>query len=297
MAIVKSISALSLEEPVLEFSQIAKRIITIFHEGEQARLAALPPDLLVLTALDVELAAARQAFNISDDAQPIITSTGLHVWKTVIMRNNGIRANCAIACFSGPGNVDASSITSTLLSELQPKNVIMLGIAAGMREKCSLGDVVLSERVIAYEGTALIDGGTTKLRSRSRELDIKVRQDVSSYLSNRSSLESRLIQSYETLEIILPDHSEIGPVAKSVIPRTATVGSGEKLLRYTDFFKALKELNGKTEIAKVVKAGSFAKYTILKKTVDDPIDVVPVIQDAQEPNHRWQYDLKPKIKI
>lgn len=109
------------------------------------------------------------------------------------------------------------------------------------------------------------------------------------------------------------------------------------------------------KIAKVVKAGSFAKYTILKKTVDDPIDVdvvfyisdkniddttldnlndlifslltkiyptkavedfeiqrraatvtfvksglsvdvVPVIQDTQEPNHGWQYDLKTKEK-
>lgn len=31
--------------------------------------------------------------------------------------------------------------------------------------------------------------------------------------------------------------------------------------------------NSDLKIAKVVKAGSFAKYTILKKTVDDPIDV------------------------
>jgi hypothetical protein len=113
--------------------------------------------------------------------------------------------------------------------------------------------------------------------------------------------------------------------------------------------------NSDLKIAKVVKAGSFAKYTILKQTMDDPIDVdvvfyisdknvddttldslndlifklltkiyptkavedfeiqrraatvtfvksglsvdvVPVIQDAQEPNHGWQYDLKSKEK-
>lgn len=113
--------------------------------------------------------------------------------------------------------------------------------------------------------------------------------------------------------------------------------------------------NSDLKIAKVVKAGSFAKFTILKKTVDDPIDVdvvfyisnknidettldslndliytlltkiyptkavkdfeiqrraatvtfvksglsvdvVPVIQDAQEQNHGWQYDLKTKEK-
>ena len=113
--------------------------------------------------------------------------------------------------------------------------------------------------------------------------------------------------------------------------------------------------NSDLKIAKVVKAGSFAKFKILKKTVDDPIDVdvvfyisnknidettldslndliytlltkiyptkavkdfeiqrraatvtfvksglsvdvVPVIQDAQEQNHGWQYDLKTKEK-
>ncbi len=113
--------------------------------------------------------------------------------------------------------------------------------------------------------------------------------------------------------------------------------------------------NSDLKIAKVVKAGSFAKYTILKKTIDDPIDVdvvfyisdknvddatldnlndliytlltkiyptkavedfeiqrraatvtfvksglsvdvVPIIQDTQEPNHGWQYDLKTKDK-
>lgn len=266
-AVLKSFGALSLEEPVLEFSKIANRIVTIFHEENQAKIAALPPDVLILTALPVELSAARQALSISEDTQPLITSTGLHVWKTVIIQNNGMRANCAIACFAGPGNVDASSITSILLSELQPKHVIMLGIAAGMREKCALGEVVLSERVIAYEGAALIEGGATEHRSRSTELDLKVRQDVNTYLSNRSSLEKRLIQSYGALGIILPDNIEIGPVAKSVMPKTATIGSGEKLLRDPEKFKALRELNGKIEVAEMEGAGVFAACANQNKPV------------------------------
>ncbi len=265
--VLKSFGALSLEEPVLEFPQIAKRIAAIFHDEKQARNVALPPDVLVLTALDIELAAAKQAFNISEDTLPTTTSNGLHIWKAPVMQNNGTHAHCAIACFSGPGNLDASSITSILLSELKPKNVIMLGIAAGMREKCALGEVILSERVVAYEGAALIEGGTVEHRPRSSELDIKVRQDISSYLSNRNSLESRLTQSYETLEIILPENIEIGPVAKSIIPKTATIGSGEKLLRDPEKFKALKELNGKIEVAEMEGAGVFAACAIQKKPV------------------------------
>ncbi len=52
----------------------------------------------------------------------------------------------------------------------------MLGIAAGMREKCALGEVVLSEQVVAYEGAALIEGGATEHRPKSTVLDLKVRQ-------------------------------------------------------------------------------------------------------------------------
>ncbi|MBS7827422.1 phosphorylase [Wohlfahrtiimonas chitiniclastica] len=267
LSVVKTISALTLEEPVLDFSQISKRIITIFHEEEQARLAALPPDVLVLTALPVELSAAKQALNICEDTQPFITSTELHVWKTVIIRNNGIRTNCAIASFAGPGNLDASSITSTLLSELQPKNVIMLGIAAGMREKCALGEVVLSERVVAYEGAALIEGDIIEHRPRSTELDMKVRQDVNTYLSNKNSVEKRLIQRYEALDIKFPESIEIGPIAKSIMPKTATIASGEKLLRDPEKFKALKEINGKIEVAEMEGAGVFVACANHKKTV------------------------------
>lgn len=266
-AVLKSLGALALEEPVLEFSEIAKRIITIFHDEKQAQNLASPPDVLVLTALDIELAAAKQAFSISEDTLPTTTNNGLHIWKAPIIRNNGTYAHCAIACFSGPGNVDASSITSILLSELKPQNVIMLGIAAGLREKCSLGEVVLSERVVSYEGAALIEGGVVEHRPRSSELDIKVRQDISSYLSNRTSLESRLTQSYATLEIILPDNIEIGPVAKSVLPKMATIASGEKLLRDPEKFKALKELNGKIEVIEMEGSGVFTACAMQKKPV------------------------------
>lgn len=266
-AVIKSFSALSIEEPVLEFPEIAKRIATIFHDEKQAQIAALPPDVLVLTALDTELAAAKQAFNINEDMLPTTTSTGLHIWKAPIMLNNGIYAHCAIACFSGPGNIDASSITSTLLSELKPNNVVMLGIAGGIREACSLGEVVFAERVIAYEGAALIEGGRTEIRPRSTELNTTVKQDLASYLSNRTSLERRLKLRYEELEINLPESVEIGPVAKNIIPKRVTVGSGEKLIRDPDKFKALKEINGETKVVEMEGAGVFAACATHNKPV------------------------------
>lgn len=265
--VVKGLPALSLQEPVISLSDISKRIVKIFYEEEKARIEALPPDVLVLTALDVELAAAKQAFGIAEDAEHVTTKNGLHVWKAPVSKRGGKTVSCVVACFAGAGNVDAASVTSILLGELDPANVVMLGIAAGLRDKCALGEVVLAERVVAYEGAALIEGSKVEARSEITRLNMRVRQDVSSYLSNRATLESRLTDSYKTLSIEFPDHVEAGPVAQGVMPKTATVASGEKLLRDPDTFLGMRELHGKIEIAEMEGAGLFAACANFGKPV------------------------------
>lgn len=265
--VVKVLPALSLQEPVMALSDISKRIVKIFYEEEQARIEALPPDVLVLTALEVELAAAKQAFGIAEDAEHTTTENGLHIWKAPVTIRGGKAASCVVACFAGAGNVDAASVTSMLLGELRPANVMMLGIAAGLRSKCALGEVVLAERVVAYEGAAFVEGGTVEARPEITRLNMRVRQDVSSYLSNRASLESRLMESYKALGIEFPDYVEAGPVAEGVIPKTATVASGEKLLRDPDKFLGMRELHGKIEVAEMEGAGLFAACANFGKPV------------------------------
>jgi nucleoside phosphorylase len=285
--VVKVLPALSLQEPVMSLSDISKRIVKIFHEEELARIAALPPDVLVLTALDVELAAAKQAFGIAEDAEHTTTENGLHVWKAPVIKRGGKTASCALACFAGAGNVDAASVTSMLLGELKPANVMMLGIAAGLRGKCSLGEVVLAERVVAYEGAALIEGGNIEARPEITKLNMRVRQDISSYLSNRATLESRLTDSYKTLGIEFPDHVEAGPIAQGVMPKTTTVASGEKLLRDPDKFLGMRELHGKIEIAEMEGAGLFAACTNFGK----PVLMVRGISDFGDSNKDNRFHL------
>lgn len=265
--VVKVLPALSLQEPVLTFADISRRIVNIFQQEELARIAALPPDVLVLTALDVELAAAKQAFGVAEDAEHTTTANGLHIWKAPVTTRGGKEASCVVACFAGAGNVDAASVTSMLLGELRPANVMMLGIAAGMREKCALGEVVLAERIVAYEGAAMVDGGKVEARPEISRLNMRVRQDVSTYLSNRTSLEVRLTERYRELDIVFPDQVEAGPVAQGVIPKTATVASGEKLLRDPEKFMGLRELHGKIEVAEMEGAGLFAACANFGKPV------------------------------
>lgn len=265
--VIKTLPVLSLQDPVMSISDISKRIVKIFYEEELARVQALPPDVLVLTALDVELAAAKQAFGIAEDAEHTTTENGLHIWKTPVSKRSGKTASCVLACFAGAGNVDAASVTSMLLGELRPANVMMLGIAAGLRDKCALGEVVIAERVVAYEGAAFLEEGRIETRPEISRLNMRVRQDVSSYLSNRTTLEFRLTESYRTLGIEFPDQVEAGPVIQGVMPKTATVASGEKLLRDPDKFLGMRELHGKTEVAEMEGAGLFAACANFGKPV------------------------------
>lgn len=265
--VIKVLPALSLQEPVMTLSDISKRIVKIFYEEEQARIDALPPDVLVLTALDVELAAAKQAFGIAEDAEHTTTVNGLHIWKAPITKRGGKTASCVVACFAGAGNVDAASVTSMLLAELRPANVMMLGIAAGLRGKCALGEVVFAERVVAYEGAALVEGGKVEARPEIIRLSMRVRQDLSTYLSNRMTLESRLTDTYKVLGIEFPDPVEAGPVAQSLMPKIATIASGEKLLRDPEKFLGMRELHGKIEVAEMEGAGLFAACANFGKPV------------------------------
>ena len=51
------------------------------------------------------------------------------------------------------------------------------------------------------------------------------------------------------------------------MPRTATIASGEKLLRDPEKFKALREINGKIEIAEMEGTGLFEACHNYKKPV------------------------------
>lgn len=265
--VVKQLAALTLQEPVLTMAEISQRIAKIFYEEEKARIEALPPDVLVLTALDVELAAAKHAFGIAEDAEHATTKNGIHIYKAPITRRNGSTASCVVACFAGAGNIDAASVTTMLLGDLNPANVLMLGIAAGLRDKCALGEVVFAERIVAYEGEAVLKGGVVEARPDITRLTFRVRQDLSDYLSSRASLEKRLASRYEALGLDFPDDVQAGPVAKGLMPKAATVASGEKLLRDPEVFKGMRDLHGKVEVAEMEAAGLFAACSNYGKPV------------------------------
>ena len=133
---------------------------------------------------------------------------------------------------------------------------MMVGIAAGLRGKCRLGEVVLSDRVIAYEPAAatVAEGVSTEIpRPDAFRAAHSIQQDVTSYLSD-AGLHERLLRYPVIPAAGFPD-IKADLVAKALAVRSATIASGEKLLRDPQKFQAIRSLHGKIEVAEMEAAG------------------------------------------
>jgi nucleoside phosphorylase len=241
--------------------------VTVLARALSEQDAARPPEALVLTALPVELEAAKQALGIT--SEPRKTTTGTNVWNVDVTSRPSARSlRVAVACLGAAGNVSAATMATELTSSLHPRLVVMVGIAAGMRGKCLIGDVVLSERVTAYESAAIVAHGgvcgwlrrslglrATRLEPRPEmyRLAHAIEQDVTAYLAPMDALTSRLAVSLSALGVSAPTGDDI---ASKVQPRLATIASGEKLLRDPSVLAGLRgELHGRIELGEMEAAG------------------------------------------
>lgn len=251
-----AMNAFSLQEPIHEVSKISAGVVDLIANELKAKEASRKADVLILTALPIELAAAKMAFNVAEGTQPLYSKSGISYWRSHLIRTDGSRVICEIACFAGAGNTNAAAITSSLLTELSPNTVIMTGIAAGMRDKCRLGQVVIGERIVAYEGAAVLEGHKVEHRPEGYPLERGLGQDIAGYLAHRARLETRLHAAWSQHGLTVPKETETGPVTDTPIPEQTTIASGEKLLRNSVIFAELRQnIHGKIEVAEMESAG------------------------------------------
>lgn len=117
----------------------------------------------------------------------------------------------------------------------------------------TLREVIISERVIYYEGAVAVDGGLTP-RPEIHRPNLKTLQNLTTYFSS-ISLENRLQQHAAALEFIIPDKSDAGEVATKLVAPQATIASGELLVRDSSFFDKIREIHDKACVAEMEAYG------------------------------------------
>lgn len=109
-----------------------------------------PVDFAIIAALKVEREAMVHRLvevqKIQDDAEPLT----YYVGKLAIPGED--RAfTVVVTQLIETGNPDAGIVTTKVISRWRPRNVLMVGIAGGVKKKASLGDVVVSQYAHYYQ--------------------------------------------------------------------------------------------------------------------------------------------------
>lgn len=256
--IIPSMSLQANNEP----SEVARLVTDLLAVELGAQDAARPIEVLVLTALPLELSAAREALGLQETASPRQTPVGTLCWVAdVPSTGSGRTLRVGLSCFGGAGNIDAAATTTELLACLKPRFVVMLGIAAGIRGKCKMGEVFFADRLVAYEPSAIEEngGGTTQThRPDIYRIDHPTEQCVAAYLSPGAALAERVTELRAALRGDPPKGCDEREVAVNLAVRFATFASGEKLLRSAGTFLDLRKIHGKVEVVEMEGVGVFA---------------------------------------
>ncbi|HEX8699221.1 MAG TPA: hypothetical protein VF815_10325 [Myxococcaceae bacterium] len=257
---LQQLLGLSFSSPTADPERIARKAVQLLgKELEEARAHA-PVDVLLLTALPVELAKTRLALGLSPEAAPSkLGATGTNYWSTSVEARGASRSyGVALSCIGAAGNADAAAAAAELIARFRPRLVVMIGIAAGIRGKCRLGEVILSERVIAYEPASEErenEAQRVHPRPETYRLAHSIHQDLVAYLSSGPALAKRLSATLQSIEPNLPREAG-ADLSEGLSARLATIASGEKLLRDPSKLSGLRaSLHGKIEVGEMEAAG------------------------------------------
>lgn len=108
-----------------------------------------PKDVGIITVLKVELDAALEAFGSVYDAS--IDLDGFKYWFCELERSNGSPLSLVISYVGEARNVPCAIAVDHMLSRFSLGLMMLIGIAAGPREKVTIGDVIIADRVYDYE--------------------------------------------------------------------------------------------------------------------------------------------------
>ncbi|WP_328858105.1 hypothetical protein OG579_03425 [Williamsia herbipolensis] len=111
-------------------------------------------DILLLTVKENEFLACLSAFGVAVGVPSVTLAHDCEVWRA---EHSGV--SYAIAIIGDDGNVESAIAMGKLWSFVQFKAAIMVGMAAGVRGKTKLGDVVFGSTILAYEFQRMTETG------------------------------------------------------------------------------------------------------------------------------------------
>ena len=216
-------------------------------------------DIGVLTVIPEELEAVRQALHLSrrPKLQGRVCYSG--TTRSELQRRD---YSIVLTCVGAAGNPPAAAAAMELIERHKPQVLILVGIAAGIRSKVKIGNVILSERVVAYEPAALIRQKDNVPRVEPRpnidRLPYAMVQDIMNYIPDSDRITERFFELNNKLPAPTKgkERQFRKLVADTIVARPSTIASGEKLLRDPEKLLVIRrDMHGQIEAGEMEAAG------------------------------------------
>lgn len=176
-----------------------------------------PIDFAIITALRVEREAVVRRLEgvsvVQFDDEPLTFYAG-----EVRIPGEDVPYSVVLAQLIEVGNNDAGIAATRIIQRWKPRNVLMVGIAGGVRGKVRLGDVVVSQFAYYYEPSKLIDG-VVEHRGRQFNSDLMLYGRAGHYEAAEWKAD---------VQVARPDAADGGQVLPEV--HFAPIGCGEKVV-------------------------------------------------------------------
>lgn len=228
-----------------------------------------PIDVLVVTVIAPELRACLRAMGFDPDSRTKVDD-GTNLWETTLDSKLSGKLRLALSCVGKAGNPEMGVHTAYLLAMLQPKCALLVGIAAGRRDKIKIGNVVLAERTVFYAREAVKrEAGQSVLAARpeSTMVSHSILQDLAAYIPDVGAMTDSFARVGRFPSVPLSKEPEYDAhVARDIRAVQATVGSGEQLLRDPTRITAISRLHDKIEVLEM-EAHGFQEACTRKNTL------------------------------
>jgi nucleoside phosphorylase len=234
--------------------------MTAMALGGPVREQGQPVEVVILTVIPAELKAVYRVLQIDHKSREKAPDGTVYFRGAVRSGLVGRDYIVALTCIGSAGTAGAAAATAGAITRYGPRAVLLAGIAAGIRDKIRIGEVVLSDRVVAYESAALTrsaNGATVHPRPEIDRAPHTMIQDAVSYRPEPA----RLQHAFERAGGVIPsapdssEHEFRSHVASTITARLGTIASGEKLLRDPAKLLAVRKLHDKVEVGEMEAAG------------------------------------------
>jgi len=214
-------------------------------------------DFLIITTLRKEYSAVLSKFSnvrTIDKSQSVVNvlTTKKFTYHVVIV--------CVTHLKKKMGPVIAAIKTTAWLKDLQPKNILLVGIAGGVRDKSDLGDIIIPENIIDANVGKVVKGKEIPDYKHYEPTDILFNETDNTFLKNWS----------DHIEEKRPENGKSKIIRGLIISSGKVIADSKAVELYQETWRDMRgfEMEGAAVAAAIKDVGQQTEFLMIRAISD-----------------------------